>query len=76
MKYDKIMSGGNLDNIMTRLNGCRALLYLLYESAGSSAISEDAISGVCDLLEMICRDFQADIEAAENYAPCEGLEGT
>lgn len=67
MKYDKIMAGGNLDNIMTRLNGCRALLYLLYESVGVSTISADAISGVCDLLEMICRDFQADIDAAEDY---------
>lgn len=67
MKYDKIMAGGNLENIMTRLNGCRALLYLLYESAGVSAVPEDAISGVCDLLEMICRDFQADIDGAEDY---------
>lgn len=67
MKYDKIMAGGNLDNIVTRLNGCRALLYLLYESAGTSAISGDAINGVCDLLEMICRDFQADIDGAEDY---------
>lgn len=67
MKYDKIMAWGNLDKIMAQLNGCRALLYLLYESAGASAISEDAISGVCDLLEMICRDFQTDIDAAEDY---------
>ena len=56
---------GNLEDIMTRLNGCRALLYLLYESAGSSSVSDDAINGVSDLLEMICRDFQADIDAAE-----------
>lgn len=70
MKYDKIMAGGNLENIMERLIGCRALLsslYLLYGSAGASSISKDAISGVCDLLEMICRDFQADIESAEDY---------
>ena len=67
MKYDKIMAGGNLENIMDRLNGCRALLYLLYERAGAGPISADAVSGVCDLLEMICRDFQADIDAAEDY---------
>lgn len=64
---DKIMAGGNLDNIVARLNGCRALLYLLYKSAGTSTISEYAINGVCDLLEMICRDFQADIDSAEDY---------
>lgn len=58
---------------MTWLNGCRALLYLLYESAGTSTISEDAINGVCDLLEMICRDFQADIDSAEDYVG-EGAE--
>lgn len=67
MTHDKIMSGGNLENIMERLNGCRALLYLLYESAEVSVVSENAINGVCDLLEVICRDFQADIDAAEDY---------
>ena len=67
MKYDKIMAGGNLENIMTRLKGCRALLYFLYESAGARVISEDVLSGVCDLLEIIYRDFQADIDAAEDY---------
>lgn len=74
MKYDKIMAGGNLENIMERLKGCLALLYLLYKNAGTSAISEDAINGVSDLLEMICRDFQADIDAAEDYIG-EGAEG-
>ena len=29
MKYDKIMAGGNLENIMDRMKGLRALLYLL-----------------------------------------------
>lgn len=67
MKYDKIMAGGNLENIMDRMKGRRALLYLLYESAGVSAISEDAIKGVCDLADVICRDFQADIDGAEDY---------
>ena len=52
---------------MDRMKGRRALLYLLYESAGVSAISEDAIKGVCDLADVICRDFQADIDGAEDY---------
>lgn len=67
MKYDKIMAGGNLENIMDRMKGCLALLNVLYESAGSSVISEEAIYGVRDLLEMICRDFQADIDSAEDF---------
>ena len=67
MKYDKIMAGGNLENIMDRLKGLRALLYLFYETAGVSDIPEDAVKGVCDLADVICRDFQADIDGAEDY---------
>ena len=67
MKRGKIMAEGNLEDIMERLQGCLALLHLLYESVGVSAISGDAVNGVRDLLEMICRDFQADIDAAEDY---------
>lgn len=67
MKYDKIMARGNLDNVMDRLNGCRALLYLLYECSGASGIPGNAVNGVCDLLDCICRDFQADIDSAEDY---------
>ena len=39
---------------------------MLFRS-GARVISEDVLSGVCDLLEIICRDFQADIDAAEDY---------
>lgn len=42
MKYDKIMAGENLENIMDRMKGLRALLYLLYESAGVSAITANS----------------------------------
>lgn len=68
MKYDKIMAGDNLDNIMARLNGCRALVDTLREVVGVSTIPEEALGGISDLLEMICRDFQADIDGAEDYA--------
>ncbi len=44
MKCAKIMTRDKLEDIMTRLNGCRALLYLPYESAGVSVISEDTIN--------------------------------
>lgn len=67
MRYDKIMAGGILENIMSRLKGGIALLNALYENAGATEISEDALSGLRDLLECICRDFQADIDSAEDY---------
>lgn len=67
MKYDKIMAGDNLENIMRRLRGSLALLNHLYEIAGATSISEDALGGMCDLLDGICKDFQADIDAAEDY---------
>ena len=67
----KIMTGAQLEDIMYRLNSVKALLYLLYESADSSTISEDAISGVSDLLDHIQKDFQAEIDAAPDY----GKEG-
>ncbi len=39
----KIMTAGNLEDIVSRLVGCRALLDVLYENAGMSNISEAAI---------------------------------
>lgn len=70
MNNELLMSRGNLEDIMTRLNGCRALLGVLYENAGAgiSETPEAALGGMCDLLECICRDFQADIECAELQA--------
>lgn len=66
MKYDKIMAGGNLDNIMSRLIYCGALLDVLIGAMGDNDMV-DALAGVHDLLNSICRDFQADIDAAEDY---------
>lgn len=67
MKYDKIMAGGNLENIVSRLTGCQLLLCILVESAEYSTTRVEVLQGVADLLESICRDFQADIDAAEDY---------
>ena len=69
VQHDKIMAGGNLENIMNRLNGCLALLDALYVAADCSVFSEEAIEAVHDLLEAIYKDFKADIEAAEDYSP-------
>lgn len=74
MKYDKIMAGGNLEDIARRLTGCNALVDALRETVGVSAISEEALSGISDLLECIRRDFQADIDSAEDYIEEERAE--
>jgi len=67
MKYDKIMAGGNLENIMVRLHGCKGVIKAIGSAIPDDAIVSDALYGAADLLEMICRDFQADIDAAEDY---------
>lgn len=67
MEFDKIMAGGNLENIVLRLDCCAALLRVLHASLGESSGLCDALHGACDLLETINRDFQADIDAAEDY---------
>ena len=66
---DIVMSKSNLEDIANRLAGCHAVLDTLREICGISTISEDALSGVSDLLEMIRRDFQADIDCAEDFGP-------
>ena len=66
MKYDKIMAGGNLENIVGRLIYCSALLDVLIGAMDDDRMV-DPLSGVHDLLEVICLDFQADIDAAEDY---------
>ncbi len=73
MKNDKIMAGDNLDNIMTRLTCCCALLDAVRWSMDSGGNMEDALYGATDQLRCICRDFQADIDAAEDYT---GKEAT
>lgn len=67
MKYDKIMAGGNLDDIMCRLTCCRSVFGVIHERIASGENCTDALYGACDLLGSICRDFQADIDAAEDY---------
>lgn len=66
MIEDKIMAGGNLDNIVGRLIHCRAVLDTIQMAMGDDSLV-DAVAGVCDLLDSINRDFQADIDGAEDY---------
>lgn len=62
-----IMAASNLENIMGRLNCCRAVFGAIQSNAVSEGICLDALSGAYDLLGSICRDFRADIDAAEDY---------
>jgi len=66
MKYDKIIPGGSLDNIVGRLIHCRAVLDTIQMAMGDDPLV-DTIAGVCDLLDSINRDFQADIDGAKDY---------
>ena len=66
LEYDKIMAGKNLDDIVDRLEGCKALVLALCQFAEASVVSGPALSGVADLLGGILRDLEADIAAAED----------
>lgn len=58
------MSHDALGDIMSRLIYCGALLDTLIGAMGENGMV-NALSGVHDLLNCICRDFQADIDCAE-----------
>lgn len=65
---DKIMAGGNLENILARLGCCHSLLDTVrWDMEGKCKTHEEALFAVSDLLGIICRDFAADIDAAEDY---------
>ena len=66
MKYDKIMAGGNLENIRNRMVCCCAVLDAIRKSDIENPLT-DAIAEACDMLGHICDDFEADISAAEDY---------
>lgn len=66
---DKIMAGGNLENIMARLFACCATFRVIHSSMDrkTGGDSIDALYGSCDLLRSIVEDLQADIDGAEDY---------
>lgn len=65
---DKIMAGGNLEEIMGRMIGCHAVLEVIHKAAGESTMA-DAIAGAVDLMRSIYMDFEADVSCAEDYTP-------
>lgn len=60
----------HLDNLLDRVKGCRSLMEMLFEVAGNSNVPEAALGGMCALLETICRDFQAEMDAVKEAAGC------
>lgn len=62
-----IMSVRDLEDTVNRLAGCQAVLDAVRDVSDECCVSVEALSGVSDLLEMIRRDFQADIDCAEIY---------
>lgn len=61
---DKILAGVNLENIVSRLTNCLALMKVVHTNAANGEASAAALGGVCDLLEGLLRDFMADVESA------------
>ena len=64
---DIIASSSNLNDIAERLAGCQAVLDAVRDVPEGCCVSVEALRGVSDLLEVIRRDFQADIDCAELY---------
>ena len=64
---NRIMTAGVLDDITGRLICCSALLDALFDAMGDNRMV-DPLSGVHDLLESICRDFQTAIDNARKEA--------
>lgn len=63
-----IVSGCNLDDIVARLYCCRSLLDVVRsDMEGNDKDHEEALFGVSSFLGSICRDFQAEIDSAEDY---------
>ena len=63
---DKIMTMSSLEHIVARLDCCHSLLDAIrWAMEGKDKTLEDSIFAVSDLLEAICRDFQTDIDAAD-----------
>lgn len=59
---NKIMAGGNLEDIVNRLTRCCALLECI---AAGSTVSTEVVGAIRDLLKSICIDFRADIDGSE-----------
>lgn len=67
MNNELIIPSWSLEDIADRLARCQALLDAVRVIQDVRAVSSEALGGVSDLLEVIRRDFRADIDCAEIY---------
>lgn len=67
MSNKVIMETDNLHDILNRMKNCSSLIYMLCEVVEYSSIPESALSGIGDLLNSICKDFDGNIGCAEDY---------
>ena len=68
MKKNLLMEQDSLDEIVGRLICFNALLETIRLAMDDDDKLVDTMSSAHDLLDCICRDFQADIDSAEFYA--------
>lgn len=61
----KVMTVGNLEDILGRLTCFSALLETIRLAMDEEDKMVDSIASARDLLSCICRDFQADIDSAD-----------
>ena len=54
--------GATIEEIYRRVVRCSALLQVVYEAYLKAPQEHDALSGVCDLLEDICADFETALD--------------
>ena len=59
MSMTEFKAADKIDNIVYRLEGCRALLYALCINAETNATSANALASVGELLNYIIQDLQA-----------------
>ena len=75
MGMTEIKAANQLDDIVYRLGGCRALLQALCVNAETSATSANALESLGELLNYIIQDLQAAVSAAGDYSGKGGQTG-
>ncbi len=67
MSHNLIIPEGNLEDILARLSYALDLFRLIHGHLDETDVS-DPMYGACDLMRRIIKDFEADVNAAEEAA--------
>lgn len=65
MGEEIVMSKDNLEELLTRIFGCKAVMETINKALPKGVLYSDALYGAIDLLDHIGKDFDADIACAE-----------